>query len=216
MNISGHIVTGLDYGWQGIGYLEKGVHWLKTGLDAVGKCAGLPEVQPAVYLSSLNIKYNKIDQDTQKTLKNINDKLSSAFLLTSPEQIEEKQKIIDAVSDDLEKMKRNVLSERGDLYCGEEVKLHGKVRTTLSEYITVERRDDFIKSLVNLYQIVRSVKAMIIANAPNNTISSLINLNSNEFHSGFFEIGDVLDRDFNAIEKNNRVPNVIVDTHFDK
>ncbi|WP_033852115.1 NleF caspase inhibitor [Yersinia wautersii] len=214
MNISGHVITGLDYGWQGIGYLEKGVHWLKTGLDAVGKCAGLPEVQPAVYLSSLNIKYNKIDQDTQKTLKNINDKLSSAFLLTSPEQIEEKQKIIDAVSDDLEKMKRNVLSERGDLYCGEEVKLHGKVRTTLSEYITVERRDDFIKSLVNLYQIVRGVKAMIIANAPNNTISSLINLNSNEFHSGFFEIGDVLDRDFNAIEKNNRVPNVIVDTHF--
>ncbi len=23
MNISGHIATGLDYGWQGIGYLEK-------------------------------------------------------------------------------------------------------------------------------------------------------------------------------------------------
>ncbi|AJJ58822.1 hypothetical protein DN756_12800 [Yersinia pseudotuberculosis] len=215
MNISGHIATGLDYGWQGIGYLERGVHWLKTGLDAVGKCAGLPELQPAVYLSSLNIKYNKIDQDTQETLKNINDKLRRAFLLTSTEQIEEKQKIIDAVSDDLEKMKRNVLSERGDLYCGEEVKLHGKMRTTLSEHITVERRDNFIKSLVNLYQIVRGVKATI-TNAPNNTISSLINLNSNEFHSGFFKIGDVLDRDFNAIEKNNRVPNVIVDTHFDE
>ncbi|BET63177.1 NleF caspase inhibitor [Yersinia pseudotuberculosis] len=213
MNISGHIATGLDYGWQGIGYLERGVHWLKTGLDAVGKCAGLPELQPAVYLSSLNIKYNKIDQDTQETLKNINDKLHRAFLLTSPEQIEEKQKIIDAVSDDLEKMKRNVLSERGDLYCGEEVKLHGKMRTTLSEHITVERRDNFIRSLVNLYQIVRGVKAMI-ANAPNNTISSLINSNTNESYNDLVKVDAVLARDFNAIEKNNRVPNVIVDTHF--
>lgn len=95
-----------------------------------------------------------------------------------------KQKLLMPWSDELEEMKRNVLSERGDLYCGEEVKLHGKVRTTLSEHITVERRDNFIKSLVNLYQIVRGVKAMI-ANAPNNTISSLINLNSNESYSGF-------------------------------
>ncbi|AHK20774.1 hypothetical protein BF17_16885 [Yersinia similis] len=215
MNISGHVITGLDYGWQGIGYLEKGVHWLKTGLDAVGKCAGLPEVQPAVYLSSLNVKYNKIGDNTQETLNNINKKLSSAFLLTSPEQIKEKQNLINAVKTELEEMKFQVLTERNELYCGEEVKLHGKVRTTLSEDITVGRRDDFIKSLVNLYQIVRGVKAMI-ANGPNNTISSLINLNSNEFHSSFFEIGDVLDRDFNAIEKNNRVPNVIVDTHFDE
>ncbi|WP_016595985.1 NleF caspase inhibitor, partial [Yersinia pestis] len=130
-----------------------------------------------------------------------------------PEQIEEKQKIIDAVSDDLEKMKRNVLSERGDLYCGEEVKLHGKMRTTLSEHITVERRDNFIKSLVNLYQIVRGVKATI-TNAPNNTISSLINSNANESYNGLVQVDAVLARDFNAIEKNNRVPNVIVDTHF--
>ncbi|WP_016583185.1 NleF caspase inhibitor, partial [Yersinia pestis] len=142
-----------------------------------------------------------------------NDKLHRAFLLTSPEQIEEKQKIIDAVSDDLEKMKRNVLSERGDLYCGEEVKLHGKMRTTLSEHITVERRDNFIKSLVNLYQIVRGVKATI-TNAPNNTISSLINSNANESYNGLVQVDAVLARDFNAIEKNNRVPNVIVDTHF--
>lgn len=213
MNISGHIVTGLDYGWQGIGYLERGVHWLKTGLDAVGKCAGLPEVQPAVYLSSLNVKYNKIGDNTQETLNNINKKLSSAFLLTSPEQIKEKQNLIDAVKTELEKMKFQVLTERSELYCGEEVKLHGKVRTTLSEHITVERRDNFIKSLVNLYQIVRGVKATI-TNAPNNTISSLINLNSNESYNDLVKVDAVLARDFNAIEKNNRVPNVIVDTHF--
>ncbi|BFI54377.1 Uncharacterised protein [Yersinia pseudotuberculosis] len=213
MNISGHIVTGLDYGWQGIGYLERGVHWLKTGLDAVGKCAGLPEVQPAVYLSSLNVKYNKIGDNTQETLNNINKKLSSAFLLTSPEQIKEKQNLIDAVKTELEKMKFQVLTERSELYCGEEVKLHGKVRTTLSEDITVGRRDDFIKSLVNLYQIVRGVKAMI-ANAPNNTISSLINSNTNESYNDLVKVDAVLARDFNAIEKNNRVPNVIVDTHF--
>ncbi|CNK78037.1 NleF caspase inhibitor [Yersinia pseudotuberculosis] len=213
MNISGHVITGLDYGWQGIGYLEKGVHWLKTGLDAVGKCAGLPEVQPAVYLSSLNVKYNKIGDNTQETINNINKKLSSAFLLTSPEQIKEKQNLIDTVKTELEKMKFQVLTERSELYCGEEVKLHGKVRTTLSEDITVGRRDDFIKSLVNLYQIVRGVKAMI-ANAPNNTISSLINSNTNESYNDLVKVDAVLARDFNAIEKNNRVPNVIVDTHF--
>ncbi|BCU91032.1 NleF caspase inhibitor [Yersinia pseudotuberculosis] len=213
MNISGHVITGLDYGWQGIGYLEKGVHWLKTGLDAVGKCAGLPEVQPAVYLSSLNVKYNKIGDNTQETLNNINKKLSSAFLLTSPEQIKEKQNLIDAVKTELETMKRHVLIERSELYCGEKVKLHGKVRTTLSEDITVGRRDDFIRSLVNLYQIVRGVKAMI-ANAPNNTISSLINSNTNESYNDLVKVDAVLARDFNAIEKNNRVPNVIVDTHF--